>query len=188
MQTKKSSIILLVVGFILIMIVVSAAAFGFYNLNEAASQKATYHRLYGAPVVGGNYTFTPPISKYQAINSALASDNWNRSNLENMTVNATLSRIASYTNITAFYELAKRENITLKWYPDPALNITVVGFGFEYLGEVTVPASNYSVQVCDGVTLRYIWDVSVQKTGGVAFPQYGYFVDASTGERIIVPV
>jgi hypothetical protein len=174
------------VACILVAIVAVSSLVGYSSFIGASSEKsshATYHRLYGAPIVGGNYSFTPPTSKYQAINTALASDNWTQSDLQNMTVHVTLGQVIFFNNVTAREELefTHNHNITLNGYPNINLNLTYGGF--EHLEETNSSATNYHTIIDGGISLRYIWTISVQKTEGMTMPPWGYYmVDAETGE------
>lgn len=188
MAEKQPQFPLKAVTCLLIALVALTSLFLYVNSTASINYEATYHNLYGVtPVAGGNYSFSPPISKYQAIDIALASDGWNQSSLENMTVHATLEKMVFYTNGSALLDYADKENVTLTGYPsasDPSIGTMT---GFESLGEVTAPIDNYQPQFYDQVTVRYIWSITVTQNGGSTIPPAGLsFVDASSGE--IVPV
>jgi hypothetical protein len=171
---------------IAVVFVTSLVAYSSYiGASSEKSPQATYHRLYGAPIVGGNYSFTPPIAKYQAINTALASDNWTQSDLQNMIVHVTLGRVILFKNVTAREELefTHNHNITLNGYPNINLNLTYGGF--EHLEETNASATNYHAIIEGGISLRYVWTISVQKTEGMTMHPWGYYmVDAATGELV----
>lgn len=174
------------VACILVAVVFVSSLIGYSSFIGASSEKspeATYHRLYGyTPVVGGNYSFTPPISLYRALNLALASDGWNQSSLTNMTIYTTLSYEVFYTNVTALNQIAAQENLTLIGHPTD-FNQTVNGY--ESIHEVTAPVPNYQPQFYNGVSLRYIWSIAIEKDSGMTIPPWGYYmVDAATGELI----
>jgi hypothetical protein len=52
--------------------------------------------------------------------------------------------------------------------------------------EVTTPMPNYQPQIFNGVSLRYIWTIVIQKytAGGSILPVGYYQVDAATGELV----
>ena len=118
---QKSNPRIFGVACILVAVVAVSSIVGFSSFIGASSEKspeAIYHRLYGStPIVGGNYSFSPPISLYRALNLALASDGWNQSSLTNMTIYASLDYEVFYTNVTALYQVAAKENITLNGHP-----------------------------------------------------------------------
>jgi hypothetical protein len=171
----------------LIALIAVTSLFFYVNSTAAENYEATYHNLYGVtPVAGGNYSFSPPISMYHAIDIALASDGWNQSSLQNMTVYASLQKMLLYTNGSALLEYAKKANVTLTANPDPNSPLIGETSGIEYLGEVTTPVDNYQPQFFGQVTVRYIWSLAIKENGVIQVPPPGvYFVDAATGE--IVP-
>lgn len=173
----------------LIAVVVVASLFAYFSFSglasENASPESTYHRLFGsASIVGGNYSFSPPVSKYRAVDIALESGGWGKSSLENMMVHATLSYEIFYTNASAMYQFVAKENLTLTVYPNPDLYMT--GTGTEIIREVTAPVDDYQPQILNGLTCRYIWTVAVQdSSGGISMPPPGYYlVDAATAELV----
>ena len=132
------------------------------------SAEDTYHRLFGStPIVGGNYSFSPPVPMYRALNIALQSDGWNASSLENMTLYVSLNYDVFYTNVTALNQLAAKENLTLNGHPTD-FNTTVNGF--ELMHEVTAPVNDYQPQIYNGVSLRYIWTIAIEKDSGIYYP------------------
>ncbi len=188
MAQLKTRPLLPALEFALIVVVVVAAALAFPNPTTSNNQQVTYQRRYGATVAGGNYSFTPPITKYQAINTALASDNWTTSDLQKKTVYASLNRVLIYHNITVADEVAftTAHNITLGLQVNSALNLTFDGM--QNLGEVTAQATNYQPVTDGNIYLRYIWSITVQKTEGITRPPLGYYmVDAATGELVPFP-
>jgi hypothetical protein len=60
------------------------------------------------------------------------------------------------------------------------------GSGSQTLHKVTQPAPSYSdVQVNSTTTYRYIWSISVNRSQGITFPPYGYYlVDVQTGSVV----
>ena len=149
-----------------------------------ANQETTYHDLYGStPVVGANYSFSPPISVYHAILIALENGSWTTADLKNMTVHVSLDYYIFYTNVTALYQVAAKENITLLGRPNPDLNSPMQGF--ELLYQVNASLANYQPGIFNGVSLRYVWTVMVEEDSGFGIPPPGYYlVDAATGELI----
>jgi heme/copper-type cytochrome/quinol oxidase subunit 2 len=174
---------------LLIVVVVVAGLFAYVAISGLASEnsspEADYRRLYGStPIVGWNYSFSPPIPMYRAIIIGLQSDEWNASSLENMTVHVSLDYYVFYTNVSALYQLASQENLTLTGYPNPDLNMTG-GYGYELIHEVTAPVDDYRPQIFNGVSLRYVWSIVVQENSGMCIPPPGcYLVDAATAELI----
>lgn len=187
MTEQKRAFLRTILAYTLIAIAVVSSIFAYFSISgfaaENNSPKAKYHRLFGSTlIVGWNYSFSPPISMYQAVNIALQSDEWKASSLENMTVHVSLDYYIFYTNVTALYQLASKDNLTLTGYPNPDLSMT----GSELIHEVTAPVDNYQPQFFNGVTGRYIWTIAVQHTsGGISIPPPGYYlVDARTGELV----
>jgi hypothetical protein len=169
----------------LIAVVVVASLSAYFSISSLASESSpegTYHRLFGAtPIVGGNYSFNPPVSMYRAIDIALKSDGWNQSSLENMTLYVSLYYEVFYTNVTSLYQLANLENLTLLGHPNPDLNMA----GSELLHEVTAPVNDYQPQLFNGASLRYIWTIAVQSNSGMSIPPPCYYqVDAATSELV----
>jgi hypothetical protein len=171
----------------IIALVALTSLFLYVNSTASGNYEAAYHNLYGStPVAGGNYSFSPPISKYHAIDIALASDGWTQSSLQNMTVYATLQKMLFYTNASALLEYAEKENVTLRVVPNVNVPEVAASSGTAVLGEVTVPVDNYQPQYYGQVTIRYIWSIVVtHSNGGVYLPPPGLcYVDASSGEII----
>ena len=152
--------------------------------TTATSQVAMYHDLFGfTPVVGANYSFSPPISVYCAILIALENGSWTTPDLKNMTVHVSLDYYIFYTNVTALYQVAAKENLTLLGRPNPDLNSPMQGF--ELLNQVNASLANYQPEIFNGASLRYIWTVTVEEDSGFGIPPPGYYlVDAATGELI----
>jgi hypothetical protein len=187
MAKKEPQFPLKAVTCLLIALVALTSLFLYVNSNASGNYEATYHNLYGAtPVAGGNYSFSPPISMYHAIDIALASDGWNQSSLQNMTVHASLYKNLFYTNGSALLEYADNANITLTVLPNRDLPNLSDMRGVEDLGEVTAPVDNYQPQIYNQVTIRYIWSIVItQNRDGIQIPPPGlYYVDAATGELV----
>lgn len=200
MAKKKTSPLTFTLILTLIMVVVVGSLIACFNMAmlpygkigrlaeldpAQANPKTIFHYLYGStPIKGNNYSFSPPISLYRAIDIGLRSDDWTAQSLKNMTVSVSLSYYIYYTNVTELYQVVSKENITLMGRPDP--NTANNGSGFEYLYEVTSPVINYKPQFFNGVTLRYVWTVDVEPSSGAfCIPPPGYYqVDAATGELI----
>ena len=171
----------------LIALVALTSLFLYVNSTASGNYEATYHNLYGVtPVAGGNYSFSPPISKYYAIDLALASDGWSQSSLQNMTVHAKLQNMLFYTNGSALLEYADKANVTLTMLPNRNLPNLNDMSGTETLGEVTAPVDNYPPQYYGQVTVRYIWSIVITPNGdGIQIPPPGvYYVNAATGELV----
>ncbi len=195
-QTAKSKVP--AVAYALIVVVIVAGFIG-YNMTQLNFGKAgllvklglvkttpvtTYHDLFGStPIVGGNYSFSPPVTMYRAVTIGLESDGWNASSLNNMTVHVSLNYYIFYTNVTALYQLISKDNITLTGLPDP--NLTGAASGFEIINAVTAPVDNYQPQIFNGVSCRYIWAIEVEQNSGMCMPPPGYYlVDAATAQLI----
>jgi hypothetical protein len=171
----------------LIALVALTSLFLYVNSTASGNYEAIYHNLYGAtPVAGGNYSFSPPISKYHAIDIALASDGWNQNSLQNMTVYANLQKMLFYTNASALLEYAEKGNVTLLVVPNISVPEVAASSGIEFLSEVTAPVGNYQPQYYGQVTVRYIWSIVIANTNGTAcIPPHGLcYVDASSGEVV----
>lgn len=152
---------------------------------EQANPKTMYHALYGStPIVGGNYSVSPPVSMYRAIDIGLGSDGWTAQSLWNMTVRVSLDYYIFYSNATDLYRVAAEENLTLNGGPNPNLNCPCSGA--EFIRDVTSPVPNYQPQFFNCVTLRYLWIITVlPRSGGFWIPPPGYYqVDAATGALI----
>jgi hypothetical protein len=182
-QKSKSRTLAVACVLCAIVVVASLVAYGGIMVSGNNSAEGTYHRLFGStPIVGGNYSFSPPVSMYRALNIALKSDSWNASSLENMTVYVSLNYDVFYTNVTALYQLAAKENLTLNGHPTD-FNQTVSGS--ELIHEVTAPVNDYQPQIYSGVSLRYIWTIAIQKSSGICIPPWSYYlVDAASGELV----
>jgi len=105
-------------------------------------------------------TFSPPISKLQAIEIALKHGGWNITNLKGMLVTATLE----YRMFQAPHPIVvKVEKL-----------------------EVKEPVFDFTPVVDGNTTYRYIWHVIIMKIGPIrSIPPAGfYFIDAVTGEII----
>jgi hypothetical protein len=190
MVEKEPQFPLKAVTCLLIALVALTSLFLYVTSTASANYEATYHNLYGVtPVAGGNYSFSPPISKYRAIDIALASDGWSQNSLQNMTVYGTLQKMLFFTNGSALLEYAEKENVTLMAHPNPNLPEVDTMTGITVLGEVTAPVDSYQPQYYSQgqVVVRYIWSIVVAETnGGNCIPPPGLcYVDASSGE--IVP-
>jgi hypothetical protein len=187
MAQPKTSPLLPTLALALLVVVVVAAAFAFHSFDSSTSQEAYYHRQYGlTPVVGGNYSFSPPITKYQAINEALSSGNWTLSELQNKSVHIALNRVVYYNDTRAIEKLTSANDITL---PDSlAVNLYGAGSVFGFIGEVNASASNYQPLITQGAYIRYVWSISVIANEGiVSVPPFGYMVDAATAEAVLFP-
>jgi hypothetical protein len=187
---QKSNPRIFGVACILVAIVAFSSLVGYSSYIGASSEKsseATYHRLYGSTtVLGGNYSFSPPISKYEAINEAFRSDNLTASDLQNKTVYVSLNRVVYYNDTRAIEKLISKENITLSEQLTP--NLYMTGSVFEVLGEVNASVDNYQPLITQGAYIRYVWTISIEKTGGMTIPPWGYYmVDAGTGELVPFP-
>ncbi len=188
MTEKEPQFPLKAVTCLLIALVAFTSLFLYVDSTAQGNYEAVYHNLYGStPVTGGNYSFSPPILKYHAIDIALASDGWNQSSLQNMTVHATLQKMLFFTNGSALLEYAEKENVSLMAFPNPNLPNLSDMSGIELLGEVTESVDSYRPQFYGQVTIRYIWGIVItQNIDGFQIPPPGmYYVDASSGE--IVP-
>ena len=189
MTVQKRAFLHALIAYVLISVVVIASLFACFNIANLASKnntlEGTYRSLFGAtPIAGGNYSFSPPIPMYRAVIIGLESGGWNASSLENMTVYVSLEYDVFYTNVSALYQLASKDNLTLSSYPDPNLNMT--GTGFETIHEVTAPVGDYQPQIFSGVACRYVWTIVVQENSGKGIPPPGYYlVDAATA--VLIP-
>jgi hypothetical protein len=99
-QNAKSVVSAIACSLIGLVIVVSVV--GYFSIPQVATektellakldlalnnQKAAYHELFGStPIVGGNYSFSPPIPIYRAVIVGLESDGWTAASLKNMSV------------------------------------------------------------------------------------------------------
>lgn len=175
-----------VIGYTLIAVIVVVSVFVHVNTNgyKIGTLEETYHRLYGAtPISGGNYSFSPPVPMYRAVIIGLESDRWDASSLKNMTIHVSLDYYIFYTNVTALYQLASKDNITLQGRPNPNLNPT--GTGFEFISQVTAPVESYQPQIISGASCRYVWTIAVDEDSGMDIPPPGfYMVDAATAQII----
>ncbi len=186
MTAQKRAFLYTVIAYTLISVVIIASLFAYFNIANSASKnntlESTYRSLFGTtPIVGGNYSFSPPIPMYRAVIIGLENGGWNATSLQNMRVYVSLEYDVFYTNVSALYQLASKDNLTLSGYPNPDSN----GTGFETIHEVTTPVGDYQPQIFNGVACRYVWTIAVQENSGKCIPPPGYYlVDAATAQLI----
>jgi len=112
------------------------------------------------PTTPSNYSFSPPVSMYHALQIALQSGGWNANSLKNMTISAQLDYCAFGSN--SFLEISP----------------------------VASPPADWSPQQVNGTTYRYVWTIIVEGPGpahGIPPPGY-YLVDAATAELLTIPI
>ncbi len=136
------------------------------TINQPRSDFLQFtHEFGNVQVISDTYGFTPPVTKYQALRSALESDNWAAADLQNMTVRVSLDYC--------------------QFQGDP---MGGTNYGFQLNREVTSPVDDYSPQTVNGTTYRYVWTITVDLTQNLGLshhPPYGlYYVDAKTGELV----
>jgi hypothetical protein len=132
------------------------------QVNELLKDFSLYNDEFGnVSVVSPSYNFSPPVSVYNALRTALESDGWTASSLSNMTVSASLEYREFWSDSSG-------------------------GFGCVFLHDVTQPARDYSPVQVNDTTYRYVWDIIVEPSVGVRYipPSGLYWVDAATGEIV----
>lgn len=111
-----------------------------------------------------NSFLSPPISKSQAISTALKYGGWNETNLKDMEVT------------TALYYV--------KFYSTAEMRC------FEVLHKIAGPVLSYSPVCVGNATYRYVWIIVIQQLGPIkSIPPAGYYmVDAVIGEITPFPL
>jgi hypothetical protein len=172
----------LVVVSVTVLLVITALAATTYwlNINSPLKEQTTFRSEYGdvtldAPI----YNFTPPVSMYHALNTALNED-WNETSLQNKTIHVSLD----------YYRFYNDSKITKSPYDNTTLGPSR---GMEFLNTITQPVSDYSAVTLSNETVtstyRYLWHLSItetfQKVPGC--PNPNYWIDAKTAERVDSP-
>jgi hypothetical protein len=130
-------------------------------LNQTVQSNLYYDEFGNVSILSRSYDFSPPVSMYAALRTALESDEWNASSLSNKIVWVFLEYV-EFIIAPNFFEFSPQYN-------------------------VTQPAKDYSPVQVNGTTYRYIWDIIVYNNPigfGQWYPLFGptYRVDAATGE------
>jgi hypothetical protein len=56
-------------------------------------------------------------------------------------------------------------------------------------GVMTTPPASYTDFNINGVIYRYVWQIDIQKTGGISIPPWDLIlIDASTGQIVPNPI
>jgi hypothetical protein len=121
---------------------------------------AYYNEFNKTPVLRYNYSFSPPVSMYQALLTALKSGGWNATSLKNMIISVELDYFAFWKNVSMA--------------------------GGELVYPVTCPPVDWSPKQINDTTYRYVWTIIGDYSGpaiGIPPPIY-YYVDAATAELL----
>jgi hypothetical protein len=144
---------------------------------------AYYNEFKKTPTTPYNYSFSPPVSIYQALLIALESGGWNAKSLENTTVYVELGYYAFFKDLSTSSGWMTLDNSTF------STNSPVRGFLFLY--QVTQQPVEWSPRQINGITYRYVWTIIVQYSPPRPFPPTppGYYnVDAATSELLPTPI
>jgi len=130
-------------------------------LNQTVQSSLHFDEFGSVSILSRSYNFSPPVSMYNSLETALESDQWNASSLNDKIVRASLEYWEFWSNSSSS--------------------------GSELLYYVMQPAKDYSPVQVNDTTYRYIWDIVVVQnpspTAGVTWHPFGlYYVDAATGE------
>ena len=146
-------------------------------------QPRDYFRAYNnefnkTPTTLYNYSFSPPVSMYQALFIALESGGWTAESIKNMTIYVELDYYAFYENLSTPSGWMALGNATFRTNP-PAT-------GSVWLYHVTQPPVDWSPQQIDNITYRNVWTIIVEySTPILSIPPAGYYyVDAATAELV----
>ena len=161
------------VAILLVALLIVSSAIAVYEYNQAVGsnkessffkglnpEASAYYNQFGAvvPSTDTNSSFAPPISMYQALLMGLQADDWNKTSLRGFTIYVGLS------------------------------NYTSDNFHGFSLQPVTDPPANYSDVYSNGFIYRIVWQIDIQKSGGLSIPPWDViFVDASTGQVVPTP-
>jgi hypothetical protein len=152
---------------VLVVITVIAGITYWITMNSPQTEQAVFRKEYGDVKLDAfAYNFSPPVSMYHALNTAL-SGNWDATSLQNKTIHISL-------DYSRFYNKEKHR-------------------GLEFLNTVTQPVSDYSaVTISNGTatsTYRYVWHISITETFEKVpgCPNPNYWIDASTAALILPP-
>jgi len=132
-----------------------------YQQSAPNHAQADFNLKFGNPVVvSPSLTFSPPISMYKALDTALKSDDWNATSLQHMTITISLE----------YMEFTNSSDST----------------GFQTIKQVTQPQPSFAdKQVNATTTFRYIWSIIINRSQGMSIPPPGsYYIDAQTDEII----
>jgi len=134
--------------------------------NDPYSQ-AYYDEFNKTPTPAYKYSFSPPVSMYNALIIALASGGWSVTSLWNMAISVELDYCAFLNSSTEI--------------------------GFALLSPVTHSVADWSPKQVNDTTYRYVWTIIVHNSGpaksgksiGPTLSARGYyFVDAATAELV----
>jgi hypothetical protein len=139
---------------------------------------AYYDEFDKTPTTLYNYSFSPPVSMYQALFIALESGGWTAESLKNMTLYVELDYDAFFENLSTPSGWITLGNGTFRTNPPVT--------GSARLYPVTQPPVDWSPQQIDNITYRYIWTIAVGGPGSLrSIPPAGYYyVDAATPELV----
>jgi cell division protein FtsB len=142
-------------------------------LNSTVQSSLYYDEFGSVSIMSRSYNFSPPVSMYTALRTALESDGWNESSLINDTVRVSLD----------YWEFI----------------YSPISSGIQWLHAVTQPVKDYSPVEINSTygnswsttVYRYIWTIYVNENPFVNLvsvwqwhPLALYLVDAATGEII----
>jgi hypothetical protein len=166
-ETMGKRVLVAVTVIVLIALTAIAGITYWSTMNSPLQEQTEFRNEYGDVTLDApTYNFSPPVSMYHALNTAL-SKNWDATSLQNKTIHISLDYSRFYDN----------ENHR----------------GFELLNTVTQPVSDCSaVTISNGTetsTYRYFWHLSITETFEKVpgCPNPNYWIDASTAEEIHPP-
>jgi hypothetical protein len=134
---------------------------------------AYYNEFDKTPTTSYNYSFSPPVSMYQALLIALQSGGWTASSLTNMTIHVELDYCAFGVNCSLFEQIYPVTSPPANWFPQQVNNAKLPN----------------GVDGSYNVTYRYVWTIIVEySTPTFSIPPAGYYyVDAATAELVPSP-
>lgn len=175
---KRVLVAVTVIGLVVITVIVGITYWS--TVNSSFAEQTEFRNQYGDVTLDApTYNFTPPVSMYHALSTALNED-WNATSLQNKTIHVSLD----------YYRFYNDSTVTKSPYDN-----TTVGpsRGMEFLKTITQPVSDYSATTISNGTVastyRYLWHFSItetfQKVPGC--PNPNYWIDAKTAELVYTP-
>jgi DNA-binding HxlR family transcriptional regulator len=170
--TKHFKLGLKPVAILLIALLIASSAVALYEFNNAAIiqekfnransldlEAMAYYSEFGViPTTNTNSSYTPPISMYKALQTALEAEGLNKTILNGMNIDARLTTIQTATNGT-FSSMS------------PLINIP----------------TDYSDVHGNGIIYQYAWEITVSNASRPTYMRDFIFIHASTGQILPNP-
>ena len=145
---------------------------------------AAYYSEFNTTPSVFNYSFSPPVSIYQALLVALNSRYWNGQSLKNMTVYAELDYWAYFKNLFVSSGILKLGGATY-WSTGAPIS------GTAEIETVTQQPADWLPQQIDNITYRYVWTINIEyvqhsndKIPIMPSLPFQFQVDAATAELV----